>query len=50
MNKKEDSELLMYFERSSGYPGYRCQRCGKWEYLQDASKHKCPEQTSSNNK
>ena len=35
----------MVFERSSGYAGYRCIICGKWEYLEDAKNHKCSAKT-----
>jgi hypothetical protein len=29
------------FERSSGYPGYRCQTCMKWVYSHEVPKCNC---------
>lgn len=31
----------MVFEMSSGYLGYRCAKCGKWEYAGVAQYHNC---------
>ncbi len=44
MDKKIYSESNWFFERSSGYAGYRCVKCGTWVYANqypEKQKFKC---------